>query len=106
MYFRPSTTRINSCNGHRGKTSPELNQFSVIPGRTLAVVQVNSTLTQEQNGHLYEIEPNHLMTNEHPNLYIILIIHNAEIYKSDNIPFVVINFSSDTFIFPKERLWD
>ena len=30
-----------------------------IPGRTLAVVQVNNTLTQEQSGHLHEVEPNY-----------------------------------------------
>ena len=53
-----------------------------IPGRTLAVAQVNNTLTQEQSGHLYEIEPNYLLTNEHPNLYIIPIIHNIDLYKS------------------------
>ena len=31
-----------------------------LPGRTLTVVQVNNTLTQEQSGHLYEVEPNYL----------------------------------------------
>ena len=51
-----------------------------IPGRTLATVQVNSTLTQEQSGSLYEIEHNHLLTNEHPNLYIIPTIHKRDIY--------------------------
>ena len=50
---------------------------------------------------MYEIEPNHLLTNEHPNLYIIPTIHNADIYKSDNVPFVVINFSSDNIYLPK-----
>ena len=63
-----------------------------IPGRTLAILQVNNTLTQEQSGSLYEIECNHLLTNEHPNLYIIPTIHNADIYKSENVPLVVINF--------------
>ena len=41
-----------------------------IPGRTLAVVHVDSTLTKEQSGYLYKIEPNDLLTNEQPNLYI------------------------------------
>ena len=66
-----------------------------IPGRTLAVVQVNNTLTQEQSGHLYEVEPNYLLTNEYPNLYIVPTIHNVDLYKSENVPLVVINFSSD-----------
>ena len=39
---------------------PHLNLANSIslPGRTLAVIHVNNTLTQEQSGHLYEIEPN------------------------------------------------
>ena len=50
---------------------PHLN-FTIsvsITGRTQAVVQVNNNLTQDHSGHLYEIEPNYLLTNEHPNLY-------------------------------------
>ena len=70
-----------------------------IPGRTLAVVQVNNTLTQEQNGHLYEVEPNCLLTNEYPNLYIVPTIHNVDLYQSENVPLVLI-----ISIFLKERL--
>ena len=76
-----------------------------LPGRTLAVVQVNNTLTQEQSGHLYEIEPNYLLTNEYPNLYIVPRIHNVDVYKSEYVPLVVINFSTDNIFFLKERLW-
>ena len=50
-----------------------------IPGSTLAVVQVDSTLTKEQNSYLYEIEPNHLLMNEQPNLWIIPAIHKEDI---------------------------
>ena len=75
-----------------------------IPGRTLAVVQVNNTLTQEQSGHLYEIEPNHLLTNEHPNLYIIPTIHKIDLYKSENVPLVVINFSLDNIYLSKGEI--
>ena len=42
-----------------------------LPGRTLAVIHVNNNLTQEQSGHLYEIEPNYLLTNDYPNLYVV-----------------------------------
>ena len=57
-----------------------------IPGRTLAVVQVNNTLIQEQSGHLYEVEPNYLLTNEYPNLYVVSTIHNVDLYKPENVP--------------------
>ena len=61
-----------------------------IPGRTLAVVQVDSSLTKEKSGYLYEIEPNCLLMNEQPNLCIIPIIHKVDVYKPDNVPFVAI----------------
>ena len=50
-----------------------------LPGRTLAAVQVNNTLTQEQSVFLYEIEPNYLLTNKYPNLNIVPIIHNVDL---------------------------
>ena len=53
-----------------------------LPGRTLAVIHVNNNLSQEQSGHLYEIEPNYLLTNEYPNLYIIPTIHNVDLHKT------------------------
>ena len=85
---------------------PHLNLTSSvsIPGRTLAVVQVNNTLTQEESGHLYEVEPNCLLTNEYPNLYIVPAIHNVDLYKSENVPLVVINFSSDNIYLPKGEI--
>ena len=75
-----------------------------IPGRTLTVVHVNNTLTKEQSGHLYEVEPNYLLTNEYPNLYIIPTINNVDLYKSENVPLVVINFSSDNIYLPKGEI--
>ena len=75
-----------------------------IPGRTLAVVQVNNTLTQEQCGHLYEVEPNYLLPNEYPNLYVVPTIHNVDLYKSENVPLVVINFLTDNTYLPKGEI--
>ena len=71
-----------------------------IPGRTLAVIQVDSTLAKEQSGYLYEIEPNHLLMNEHPNLCIIPTIHKIDVYKPDNVPFVAINLLLDNIYLP------
>ena len=51
-----------------------------IAGRTLPVIQVNNTLTQEQSDHLYEVKPNYLLTNEYPNLYIVPTIHNVDLH--------------------------
>ena len=65
---------------------------------------MNNTLTQEPSGHLYEIEPNHLLTNEHPNLSIIPTIHSIDLYKPENVPLVVINFSLDNIYLSKGEI--
>ena len=75
-----------------------------IPGRALAVVQVSNTLTQEQSGHLYEVEPNCLLTNEYPHLYIVPTIYNVDLCKSENVPLIVINFLSDNIYLPKGEI--
>ena len=41
---------------------------------------------------MYEIEPNYFLTEEYPNLYIIPMIHNVDIHKTENVPLVIINF--------------
>ena len=75
-----------------------------LPGRTLAVIYVNNNLSSEQSGHLYEIEPNYLLTNEYPNLCIIPIIHNVDLHKTENVPLVVINFSTDSIYLSKGEI--
>ena len=88
------------------KPQLSLANSMTLPGRTLAVVHVNNDLKPEQSGQLYEIEPNHLLIEEYPNLYIIPMIHNVDIHKTEDVPLVVINFLTDSVsIFLKERLW-
>ena len=72
-----------------------------LPGRTLAVIQVNTDLTPEQSGQIYEIEPNYFLTEEYPNLYIVPMIHNVDIPKTENVPLVIINFLTDSIYLSK-----
>ena len=51
----------------------------LLPGRTLAVIHMDSNLSREQSGHLYDIKPNYLLTNKPPNLYVIPMIHNVDL---------------------------
>ena len=67
----------------------------LLPGRTLAVIQVNSMFEPEQSGQIYEIEPNFSLFEEYPNLYIMPMLHNVDIYKKESVPLVLINFSVD-----------
>ena len=74
------------------------------PGRTLAVIQVNNDLEPEQSGQMYEIKPNYYLTEEYPNLYIVPMIHNVDIHKTENVPLVVINFLTDDIYLSKGEI--
>ena len=76
---------------------PQLNMTHsvTLPGRTLAIVCVSYNLDPDQSGYIYEIEPSHNLYEKYPNLCVILMIHNVDIHKTENVPLVVINLSSD-----------
>ena len=66
-----------------------------LPGRSLIVVCVQSNLEPDQSGQIYEVEPNQCLTEEYPNLCIILMINNVDVHKTENVPLVVINLLND-----------
>ena len=65
---------------------------------------MNNKLSPEQSGQLYEVEPNHLLTKEYPNLYIIPMLHNVDLHKTENVPLVAINFSTDNIYLSKGEI--
>ena len=66
-----------------------------IPGRTLDIVCVQNDLDPMQSGSLYEIKPNDMFIENYPNLCIIPMIHNVDVYRNEWLPLVVINFALD-----------
>ena len=64
-----------------------------LPGTTLAIIQVNN-----------DLEPDHFLTKECPNLYIVPMIHNVDVCKTENVPLVVINFSADDICISKGKI--
>ena len=78
------------------KTQLSLANSMTLPGRALAIVHVNNNLKPEQSRQMYEIEPNYLLTEEYPNLYIMPMMQNVDVHKTENVPLVVINFSTDS----------
>ena len=87
---------------------PQLKTMAsvLLPGRTLAVIQVNSNLEPEQSGQIYEIEPNIMLSEEYPNIYIVPMLHNVDTYTTESVPLVLINFSDDDISFSKgDTLW-
>ena len=67
----------------------------LLPGRTLAVIQVKSELKPEQTGQIYEVQPSEVLSNKYPNIYVVPMIHNVDTYIPDTVPMVLINFSID-----------
>ena len=78
------------------KPQLSLANSMALPGRTLAIIHVNNDLKPEQSGQMYETEPNYFLTEEYPNLYVIPMVHNVDMHKTENVPLVVINFLTDS----------
>ena len=76
----------------------------LLRGRTLAVIQVNSNLEPEQSGQIYEIEPNVSLFEEYLNLYIMPMLHNVDIYTTESVPLVLINFLIDDISLSKGEI--
>ena len=73
-----------------------------IPGRNLAVVSVLLDTKTLKKNQVYEVKPNLLLTNEHPNLVVLPTLHLVQKEKYDNIPMAYINLDEDKKIFLKE----
>ena len=67
----------------------------ILLGRTLAVICVNNSLEPDQSGQIYNIEPCHYLNETHPNLCVIPMLHNVDIHKMENVPFIVVNLSTE-----------
>ena len=76
----------------------------LLPGRTLAVIQVKSDLKPEQSGQVYEVQPNEVLSEKYPNIYIVPMIHNVDTYTPNTVPMVLINFSIDDVSISKGEL--
>ena len=65
---------------------------------------VSVTLDTEnlQENQVYEVKPNFLLTNEHPNLVVLPMLHVVQGETHDNLPIALINLNEDEKIFLKK----
>ena len=91
---------IDITNTPQLKTSTSV----LLPGRTLAVIQVNSELTPEQTGQIYEVQPNEVLSEKYPNIYVVPMIHNVDTCIPDTVPMVLINFLIDDISISKGEI--
>ena len=87
-------------------SNPQLRTTTsvLLPGRTLAVIQINSNLEPEQSSQIYDIQPNTMLSEKYPNLYLVPMIHNVDTYVTENIPMVLINFLVDDISIAKGEI--
>ena len=85
------------------ENKPQLNMTHsvTLPGRTLAIVCIYNNLVPYQSAYIYEIEPSRNLYEKYPNLCVIPMIHNVDVHKTENVPLVVINLSSDEIYLSK-----
>ena len=70
----------------------------------MVVVYVHNSLEPDQSGQIYEIEPSPYLKEEYPYLCIIPVIHNVDVHKTENVPLVVINLSTDDVYLSKGEI--
>ena len=87
---------------------PRLNMTHsvTLPGRMLAVVCVYNNLVPNQSEYIYEVEPSSTLYEKYPNVCVIPMIHNVDVHKTENVPLVIINLSSDEIYLSKGETMD
>ena len=75
-----------------------------IPGRTVAVLNVNSSVHQNDIGQFYNVRANSLLKDEYPQLQIIPTLHKVDNAATTLIPFVMINLGEDYVFLPNGQV--
>ena len=73
-----------------------------IPSRTVAILNVDSSVQKCDTGQLYNVKANTLLEDEYPQLQIIPTLHKVDDINHNLIPFVLINLGEDHVFFTKE----
>ena len=75
-----------------------------IPGRMVAVLNVNSSIQQYDVGQVYNVRANSLLEDEYPQLQIIPTLHKVDDTNQTLIPFVMVNLGEDHVFLPKGQV--
>ena len=66
-----------------------------IPGRTVAVLNVDSSVQQHDIGQVYNVRANSLLEDEYPQLQLVPTLHKVDDTNHNLIPFVMVNLGGD-----------
>ena len=73
-----------------------------VPGRKLAVIKVSIEMDETMNGQMFEVKPNFLLTDDHPNLVIMPMLHQVTGEKQEYIPLTLLNLAEDEAVYLKK----
>ena len=77
-------------------------QGVTVPGRKLSVIKVSIEIDQTMDGQMFEVRPNFLLTNVHPNLVTMPMLHQVRGERQECIPLTLLNLEEDEPIFLKK----
>ena len=75
-----------------------------IPGRTVAFLNVNSSVHKNDIGQFYNVRANSLLEDEYPQLQIVPTLHKVDNTNTTLIPFVMISLGEDYIFLPKGQV--
>ena len=75
-----------------------------IPGRTVAVLNIDSSVQQHNIGQVYNIRANSLLEDEYPQLQLIPTLHKVDDTNHNLIPFVMVNLGEDNIFLSKGQV--
>ena len=85
-------------------TLESLKSGVYIPGRTVAVLNVDSSVQQHDIGQVYNVRANSLLEDEYPQLQLIPTLHKVDDTNHNLIPFVMVNLGEDHIFLSKGQV--
>ena len=75
-----------------------------IPGRTVAILNVDSSVKKCDIMQIYNVRANTLLEDEYPQLQIIPTLHKVDDTNHNLIPFMMVNLEKDHVFLPKNQV--
>ena len=75
-----------------------------IPGRTVAVLNVDSSVQQHNIGQVYNVRADSLLEDEYPQLQLIPTLHKVDDTNHNLIPFMMVNLGEDHIFLSKGQV--
>ena len=75
-----------------------------IPSRTVAILNVDSSVQKCNIGQIYNVRANILLEDEYAQLQIILTLHKVDDINHNFIPFIMVNLGEDHVFLPKNEV--